>query len=587
MDSVARKPNQHFKRLMFVKEYINRLLFGLFIMLLTVISQLAFPKAISYFIDNAQEEHSRQWYIYIGLGMFFLIVIQAFATALRYYIFESAGLMIVTKIRRVLHAALINQSISFYDKHNIGELTNRLSSDVEMLQDTLTMGFAISLRSACVLFGAMIMLLTISPILSFILLIILPLSLYFGKWAGEKVKKKANNIQLSQAMCAKSAHDNFSNIKLVHAFNGQDKANSLYHNATEKSFNVSLSYTNFLAKFQGLSSFALYLTLMIILMTGANFIASGLLTVGELTSFVIYSAMLSTSAGAVSSFWTDWMRAIGATERIFEIIDQAEIDLKKSESALELQGKVEFKNVDFSYPERANNLALENFNLSILAGEKVALIGPSGAGKSTVVSLLLGFYKVNKGSVLFDNIQMEQLCTEALRENIAIVEQEPSLFCNSIYDNIAYGGKCNGTSMEDVIRVAKLANAHDFISNFPNGYETLVGDRGVQLSGGQKQRVAIARALLRNPKILILDEATSALDTDSEQQVQSALDNLMEGRTTIMIAHRYSTIAKADKVVVLDSGEIIDQGSHFELSQVKTNLYTQLVQPQKVKSECI
>jgi len=555
-------------------------------MTITVVTQLVMPKAISYFIDNVQTSHSTQWYIYLGIGMFILLAIQALATAIRYYLFESTGLMIVTKIRRILHSALINQKVSFYDKHNIGELTNRLSADVEMLQDTLTMGFAVSLRSICILFGALLMLIMISPMLSLMLLIFIPISIYLGKWIGENIKVKSTSMQQAQAMCAKAAHDNFSNIKLVHAFNGEKTANKLYSNETRNAFNISLSYTYFIAKFQGISSFILYLALMITLLIGANLIASGSLTIGELTSFILYAAMVTTSVDAVSDFWSDWMRAIGATQRIFEIIDDAQEKQKSPKGKPDLLGAIEFKHVDFIYPERPNQLALQNFNLSIAPGEKVALIGPSGAGKSTVANLLLGFYEVNNGQIIFDGIPKQSLSTDAIRNNIAIVEQEPSLFCNSIYDNIAYGAQHGEATMQDVINAAKLANAHDFISKFPNKYDTLVGDRGIQLSGGQKQRIAIARALLRNPKILILDEATSALDTESESQVQAALDNLMKGRTTIMIAHRYSTIAKADKVIVLNSGSIIEQGTHQELSLITTNLYTQLVQPQKEISGC-
>ncbi|WP_199611626.1 ABC transporter ATP-binding protein [Flocculibacter collagenilyticus] len=582
----AGKNSAHFSRLGLVKEFAPRLLLGLCIMALTVALQLAFPKAISYFIDNVQQVHQPSWYYTFAIAALVALIIHSVATALRYYLFETAGLLIVTKVRRILHFALINQPIAFYDKHNIGELTNRLSNDVDMLQDTLTMGLAISLRSLLVFIGSIVMLVMISPLMCITLLVLVPASFYAGKWVGDKIQTKSKNIQHIQAMCSKVAHENFSNIKLVHAFNKQNKAKSLYMDETENAYQTNVGYTAFIAKFQGATSFILYLTLLITLLIGANLIAKGSITIGELTSFVIYAGMLTSSVSAISDFWSDWMRAMGATDRIFEIIEDADVEKNKIRNvdvkSDELSGAIQFNNVAFSYPERPAQYALKDISLIIAPGEKVALIGPSGAGKSTIASLLLGYYQANSGSITFDGKSYPDLTVNTIRGNTAIVEQEPSLFCTSILDNIAYGAKAKTATEQEVIQAAKKANAHDFIMSFPEQYNTLVGDRGVQLSGGQKQRIAIARALLRDPKILILDEATSALDSVSERQVQGALDNLMQGRTTVMIAHRYSTIAKADKVFIINNGEIVEQGTHHELSMSKNSFYTELVESQKI-----
>ncbi len=575
--------SDHFKRLTLIKEFSSRLFFGLMVMVLTVAMQLAFPKAVSYYMDSVQLEQSSTWYSTFAVILICAVVIQAVATTLRYYIFESTGLMIVTKIRRILHQAFIDQNIPFYDKHNVGELNNRLSADVEVLQDTLTMSLAISLRCVCILIGGLTMLLMISPLLSLMVLLFIPISIFLGKWAGNNIRIRSKNMQQSQAMCAKVSHDNLSNIKVVHAFNGQPKAQKLYINETEKSYNISLERTRFLAQFRGISTFILYIALLFTLWLGANMISEGTMSIGELTSFIIYAGMVTSSADALSDFWSEWMHAIGATERIFEIIEQVPKIQNAIQNNLIFKGAIEFKDIDFSYPERPQQYALKNFNLSIAQGEKIALVGSSGAGKSTVASLLLGFYKANKGCLEFDGIPASNLNVTELRNNIAIVEQEPSLFCGSIFYNIAYAVTENQPTISEIIKAAKLANAHDFIKDFPQGYDTLVGERGVQLSGGQKQRIAIARALLRAPKILILDEATSALDSSSEHQVQKALDNLMEGRTTIMIAHRFSTIAKANRILVLDQGNIAEQGTHEELSQYKNGLYNQLVAHQTVK----
>jgi ATP-binding cassette subfamily B protein len=576
------KYNEHINRLVLIKEFSTRLFIGLFIMTLTVVMQLAFPKAISYFIDSVQIEQSTSWYRGFVIVMLGAIIIHAIATTLRYYIFESTGLMIVAKVRRILHQAFLDQNIAFYDKHNVGELNNRLSADVEVLQDTLTMGLAISLRCLCVLIGGVIMLITLSPLLSLMVLLFIPISMSLGKWAGKSIRIRSRDMQQSQAMCAKVAHDNFSNIKIVHAFNGQPKAQVLYQNVIEDNYHISLERARFLAKFRGISTFILYFALLVTLWLGANMISKGTMSIGELTSFIIYAGMVTSSADGLSDFWSEWMLTIGSTERIFEIIKQTPEVKKTLSNNHDFSGPIDFENIDFSYPERPQHKALNNFNLSVEQGEKIALVGSSGAGKSTVASLLLGYYQVNNGTIKFNGVAMENININDLRSNIAIVEQEPSLFHGSIFYNIAYASPEKKPTVFDVEQAAKLANAHDFIKSFPQGYNTLVGDRGVQLSGGQKQRIAIARALLRNPEILILDEATSALDSSSEYKVQKALDNLMEGRTTIMIAHRFSTIAKADRVLVLDQGNIVEQGTHKELSESENGLYNQLVSYQAI-----
>lgn len=570
--------NAHLKRLVLIKPFIPRLLIGLFVMIVTVVIQLVYPKAIAHFIDTLNVQRTTGWYAGFAGVMMAVLTIHTIATALRYYYFESTGLMVVAGIRSKLHNVLLKQEIGFYDKHNIGELTNRLSADVEVLQDTLTMGLAISLRSLCVCIGGVVMLLLTSPLLSIILLIFLPVSIVLGKWVGKKIRVRSKSIQECQANAGKVAHENFSNIKLVHSFNRHDKAQSSYNSSIDKALDVAKAHTRFMALFRGAFSFLTYFVLLVTLWIGATQILKGALTIGELTSFVIYAAMVATSAGAVSDFWSDWMRTIGATDRIFEIIESVEESNSPSETKEgHLQGNIEFKGVNFSYPERPEETALKDFNLTINAGEKVALIGSSGAGKSTIASLLLGFYKPQQGELLFDGESTHKLSREYIRNSIAIVEQDPSLFEGSVLDNIAYGATTDSVDFEDVRRAAKLAYADDFIKDFPHGYETLVGERGVQLSGGQKQRITIARALLRDPKILILDEATSALDSQSEQKVQQALDNLMVGRTTLMIAHRFSTIAKADRIVVLERGRIVQQGTHQELQREGAGPYYHLM----------
>lgn len=569
--------SRHYKRFMLLQGYGARLMLGLVIMLLTVVIQLSYPKALAYFIDNIKLQQDSSWYSTFAIVMLLLLSVQAVATAMRYYCFESTGYMIVSKVRQLVYNAMLSQPIEFYDKHNVGELTNRLSADVEILHDTLTMGLAISLRAALTFVGGVVMLLLISPALSLMLVFFVPLSLYLGRWVGRRITQRANAMQQQQALCGKVAHEHFSNIRLVHAFNQQKTARSAYASATDGALNVSVACAKFFAYFHGLTSFLTYLALLVTLWFGATLISSGSLSIGELTSFILYAGMVTSAASAIGDFWTEWMRTIGATDRVFDIITTATPEEPAQQTPLVLAGNVSFDNVSFAYPERSTQRALQHISFTVNAGEKVALVGSSGAGKSTIANMILGFYMPCEGCITFDNITMQPSNVRCVRDNIAIVEQEPSLFSGSIYDNIAFAVAGREVCASEIVKAAELANADEFIQRFPDGYHTVVGDRGVQLSGGQKQRIAIARALLRNPRILILDEATSALDSASEAKVQQALSTLMTGRTTFIIAHRYSTIVEADRILVLSDGHIVQHGSHTELMLQQQGLYFRLM----------
>jgi ATP-binding cassette subfamily B protein len=588
----------HLDRLRLLRPFAARLCAGLVCMGLTVLIQLAYPKALAYFIDNISVQKDMAWFSSLALGMLAVLALQAVAATARYYIFESTGYMIVTRIRRQLYAALIAQPIRFFDKHHVGELGNRLTADVDILHDTLTMGLAVSLRCLCVFVGGVAMLLTISPVLCLMLAIFLPATLYLGKVAGKVYRKRASLMQDSQAECGKVAHEHLSNIRLVHAFSQQRTARARYAGATGQALSLSVSSSALFALFRGGSSFLVYLALLGTLWFGARLIGQGALSVGELTAFILYASMVTEAAGAVGEFWNAWMRTIGATEWIFEVINsaaaragaQAEVDGVDgvddgaAAGAVRLQGALAFEDVLFAYPERPDVAALNGIDFAIAAGETIALVGASGAGKSTIASLILGFYRPDAGRLSFDGIDARTMPLAGIRGRLAIVEQEPALFSGSIFDNIAFALAEREVTLEEVKAAASLACAHDFISAFPDGYDTLVGARGAQLSGGQKQRIAIARALLRDPRILILDEATSALDAASELQVQRALDTLMRGRTTIIIAHRFSTIVKADRILVLEQGRLAQQGTHAQLAAQQDGVYFHLMRHQLARA---
>jgi ATP-binding cassette subfamily B protein len=549
---------------------------GALCMALAVLVQLAYPKALAYFIDNVGQGQAPAWYGTFFLAALGVLVVQGVAATMRYYLFESAGYMIVTRLRRLVYAALLRQPVAFYDKHHVGELTSRLAADVEQLHDTLSMGLAIALRCLLIAAGALAMLLTISPPLCLVLLCYAPLSIMLGNWAGDKLKARAREIQHSQAECGKVAHEHFTNVRLVRAFGQYRTALARYEDATGRALQTAVASTGLFGLYRGVSSFLTYFALLLTLWYGARLIGTGTLSIGELTAFIVYAAMATESAAMVNDFRADWARTLGASERLFEIVESAPPPDPEHTGAA-LGGQFAFEGVDFGYPERPQRLALEGISFSVDAGQKVALVGASGAGKSTVASLLLGLYEPEAGQVLFDGRRRPP---HEARAGIAVVEQEPALFSGTIHDNIAFALPGRTATRAEVAAAARLANAHDFITAFPHGYDTVAGERGVQLSGGQKQRIAIARALLRNPAILVLDEATSALDAASEMQVQAALERLMEGRTTIIIAHRYSTVVKADRILVLQEGRIVQQGRHDELLRERDGLYLHLMQHQ-------
>ncbi|MFT4925955.1 MAG: ATP-binding cassette subfamily B protein [Phenylobacterium sp.] len=584
--------NIHHQRLALAKPYMGRLALGFMIMVITVVIQLSFPQAVAYFIDNSVTEKSTEWLTIAGLVMVLIFMLQAVATSMRYYLFESTGTLIITALRQRLFGAIIRQDIGFFDHANVGDLTNRLSADVELLQDTLTMGLALALRALFTFIGGTILLLMLSPTLALLLLVVVPLSMWSARWAGKMIGGRAKAMQDNLARCTQVAQESFSNIRLVHGFTKESQTQQKYAQATTKAMGYSLATTRTFAIFQGLGTFIQYMALLVTLWFGGQLVASGSMTIGGLTSFIMYAAMVATSASGVSWFWGEWMKSIGATERVFELLNRTPQTRTASATATDQQttpfkGEISFDNINFSYPTRADKPALKHFNLTIKAGETIALVGPSGAGKSTVANLILGFYQANNGHLRFDGIDAQQLDLTTIRQNVAIVEQEPALFSGTIMDNIRYAVSSGEVSDQAVIEAAKHANADAFICEFADGYQTQLGERGVQLSGGQKQRIAIARAILRDSKILILDEATSALDSHSEQQVQTALDRLMQDRTTIMIAHRFSTIAKAQRIVVLENGRISQNGSHDALIQQTDGLYLKLMNNQMEQPESV
>lgn len=546
---------------------------------------LAYPQAVRYMIDGALAE---------GIGsinraafwMTIIFLIGGIATGLRHYLFTLAGFRIVTDLQARTYRRIIEQEIAFFDQRKTGELLSRLSSDTTVLQNTVSVNISQLLRNLVATIGGIALLVFTAPRLALVILAVVPPVSLGAVWFGRKIRQMSKEVQDALARAGETAEETIAGMRTVRAFAREQGESDRYGQAMEDSFQAVKRRTTGISLFQAAISFAGYGAVALILWMGGRQVLAGTLSVGELSSFLLYTMIVAFSVASLGSLYADFMRATGAAERIFEILDrEPAIPLSGGKTIDHPSGAVHFENVVFAYPSRPDVKALDGITLDIQPGEVVALVGPSGSGKSTLTQLVPRFYDPNQGSITLDGIDLTELDPSHLRRHIGIVPQEPILFSNSIEENIRYG--VDHADHEAVAEAAALANAADFIQGFPEGYQTTVGERGIRLSGGQKQRIAIARAILKNPRLLILDEATSALDAESEHLVKQALERLMKGRTTLIVAHRLSTVKDADRVVVLDNGRIVEQGTHQELLGYENGLYRKLIERQFFTNETL
>ncbi|HEX4158765.1 MAG TPA: ABC transporter ATP-binding protein [Rhizomicrobium sp.] len=563
------------------KPFWKRLGSGFVLLMIGVAAQLAYPRFIAYFLDHALAGMNGKWLAGRIAFMAAAVAVQTGAVALHTYLFSSAGTLIVFRLRTCLFGAIIRQEIGFFDSQSVGELMSRLAADVEQLRNSLSKNVAFLAQALLTVVGCVFMMFTLSPLLSVFMMLSAPPVALVARWIGRRVRELAALRQQKLAECSHVAHEALTNIRLVHAYDQDAHEREQYAGAANSAREMSLSCDRLFAGFYSVECLLHSAALLIAFWIGIVLVGNHRLTVGNLTSFILYALMVISSATTASSIWNDWMQSAGATRRVFELMKrEPRVRPTTARSVAQLKGDIEFRDVTFAYPMRPQQLALDSFDLSVIAGERVALVGPSGAGKSTVISLLLGFYEPLSGAIRFDGIAAEELGLPELRRHIAIVEQEPALFAGTIIDNIRYAAPDGKADEADVVRAARHANVHDFVSKLPLGYETQVGSRGLQLSGGQKQRIAIARALLRNPRILVLDEATSALDSENEEKVQIALRRLMEARTTIIVSHRLSTIAYADRLIVMNGGRVVQSGTHRQLLGDENGWYSSAMRNQ-------
>lgn len=557
----------------------KRLAAGTAFLLAGSAATLAYPKAVERIVDEALRRGSTGAIDGAALVMLALFTVQAAATGIRYLLFTGAGERIVARLRTELYGRLLEQEIGFFDQTRTGELMSRLSSDTQILQNTVSVNVSMLLRNFASGLGGVVLLLTISAKLTGVMLAVVPPVALGAVAFGWRVRRFSKQAQDALASAGEVAEESLSGIRNVRAFGSEPAEQERYQRAMGAALDAALRRIHNVAAFSGGASLFGGAAVAAVLWFGGRMVVSGELTTGALTAFLLYTVIVAFSLGALADLWSDFMRASGAAERVFELMDRTPaIGTGGGHQPEEVRGRVHFSGVHFAYPGRPDVEVLRGIDLILSPGERLALVGPSGSGKTTLANLILRFYDPTRGTIALDQWDLRELDPTALRSQIAVVSQEPTLVSASVADNIRYGRR-NATD-EEVFSAARAANADTFIRAFPDGFSTEVGERGVQLSGGQKQRVAIARALIRDPRVLILDEATSALDAESEHLVKQALDRLMEGRTTLIIAHRLSTVRDADRVAVLEQGRLVQIGSHRDLMGDTSGLYRRLVERQ-------
>lgn len=516
----------------------------------------------------------------ITLALVAIFSLQAVFNFLRVYLLGLVGEGVVADLRKKLYGHLLDLPVPFFDGHKTGEITSRLTADVATVQAAVSQGAAQLVSQAVTLLGASVVLFVINARLTLVMLAVIPPVIIAGALFGRRLRKISTRFQDRVAEANADAEEALGGIRVVKSFTAEDLERGRYGRAIDDSFRLGRARAIARALFVPSMILALFLGVAVVLWYGGRQVLMGALAPGDLVAFLMLMLFVAGSVGTFTGLYSQLQEAVGASQRIFELLDLPGEPVTPSAGGgarREARGRVAFEGVSFGYGGRGDTLILDGIDLVAEPGEVIALVGPSGAGKSTLVSLLPRFYDPLAGRIVLDDRDLREIELSELRSLLAMVPQETHLFSGSVDENIRYGRP--SASESEVQAAARAANAHEFVSEFPEGYRTTVGERGVKLSGGQRQRLAIARALLKDPRILILDEATSSLDSESEALVQAALERLMAGRTTFVIAHRLSTVLKADRIAVLDHGRIVQLGSHATLLS-QTGLYRDLYRRQ-------
>jgi len=564
----------------YLRPYRGRVALALLSLVVAAGTVLAFGACLRALIDRGFAQGRPDVLNYALASLLAVALVLAIASGARYYLVSWLGERVVGTLRRDLFAHVVRLGPAWFEIKRSGDVMSRISSDAQLIEQVIGSSASVALRNTLMCLGGIVMLVVTNPKLALWVLAVVPVVVAPIIIFGRRVRVLSREAQARVADMVSEGAETLDAVRTVQAFAQEESAGTHFSRTTERAFEAAVARISRRAVMTTLVIFIVFAAVGFLLWMGGQDVIAGRITAGDLSAFVFYAVLVASSGGAISETIGDLQRASGAAERLAELrAEQPVIHEPAQPKALPqpVRGTLAFEGVSFRYPTRPDSLALDRFDLKIAPGETIAIVGPSGAGKTTVFNLLLRFYDPEKGTVRLDGLDIRDLRLAELRGALAIVPQEPVLFTASVAENIRYGRP--GASDEEVRAAASAASALDFIEALPQGFETHLGTRGVRLSGGQRQRLAVARALLCDPAVLLLDEATSALDAESELAVQQALDRIMRRKTTLVIAHRLATVQKADRIVVLEAGQVVDVGTHAELVH-RGGLYARLAELQ-------
>ena len=549
--------------LSYIKPYMHRLLFAMVCTIMAAAGNLYIPWIIKDMIDEVLADKNGTMLNWIAASIIAIFIVRGLFWYGQNYLMSYVGQSVIIDIRAAVFKKLQRLSVSFYDKNKTGTIMSYVTNDVNALQSAMVENTIEMITEGFILIGSVVAMIYLDWRLTLFTVCTFPVVLWFMEFFGKKIRKTGGRIQECTADITSVLQESVASARVIKSFVRGDYEVDRFDVENKANFRANMKNAQLMATLTPVVELVAAIGVTMIIWYGGNNVINGTITAGSLVAFLTYAVNISNPIKRLTRVIGNIQKALAAAQRVFMIIDMPEeiAESRDAKQLPEVSGKVEFQNVSFAYNDKGN--VITDLSFSVKPGEVIAIVGPSGAGKSTIANLLPRFYDVNKGDIKIDGHSVREVTLDSLREQVGIVPQETMLFNGSVYNNILYG-RLDATK-EEIEAAAKAANAHDFIMQLTDGYETKLGDRGVNLSGGQRQRIAIARAILKNPRILILDEATSALDTESERVVQEALDRLMVGRTSFVIAHRLSTVKNADKILVLEKGNLVESGTHDEL----------------------
>ena len=549
--------------LSYIKPYMHRLLFAMVCTIMAAAGNLYIPWIIKDMIDEVLADKNGTMLNWIAASIIAIFIVRGLFWYGQNYLMSYVGQSVIIDIRAAVFKKLQRLSVSFYDKNKTGTIMSYVTNDVNALQSAMVENTIEMITEGFILIGSVVAMIYLDWRLTLFTVCTFPVVLWFMEFFGKKIRKTGGRIQECTADITSVLQESVASARVIKSFVREDYEVDRFDVENKANFRANMKNAQLMATLTPVVELVAAIGVTMIIWYGGNNVINGTITAGSLVAFLTYAVNISNPIKRLTRVIGNIQKALAAAQRVFMIIDMPEeiAESRDAKQLPEVSGKVEFQNVSFAYNDKGN--VITDLSFSVKPGEVIAIVGPSGAGKSTIANLLPRFYDVNKGDIKIDGHSVREVTLDSLREQVGIVPQETMVFHGSVYNNILYG-RLDATKKE-IEAAAKAANAHDFIMQLTDGYETKLGDRGVNLSGGQRQRIAIARAILKNPRILILDEATSALDTESERVVQEALDRLMVGRTSFVIAHRLSTVKNADKILVLEKGNLVESGTHDEL----------------------